>query len=51
MKKGATSFKDTIFGVFVPTKIIKLETQGNKKGLEFVTLLARIAIKSDIDIP
>ncbi len=51
MKKGATSFKDTIFGVLSRQKIIKLETQGNKKGLEFVTLLARIAIKSDIDIP
>ena len=51
MKKGATSFKDTIFGILPREKIIGLETQGNKKGLEFILVLRKKINKVDIDIP
>ncbi len=50
MKKGATSFKDTSFGILPRQKIIKLEIEGNKKGLKYITSLNKIAIKKDIDI-
>lgn len=51
MKKGATSFKDTIFGILPRQKILKLEIEGNKRGLEFITSLNKISIKKNIDIP
>lgn len=51
MKKGATSFKDTIFGILPREKILKLETQGNKKGLEFISTLGNVASKKEIAIP
>ena len=34
--KGATSYKDTAFGILSRTKLIKLEIEGTKKGLEYL---------------
>lgn len=34
--KGATSYKDTAFGVISRSKLIKLEVEGTKKGLEYL---------------
>lgn len=51
MKKGATSFEDTIFGILPRQKIIKLEIEGNKKGLKYINSLNKIATKKNIDIP
>lgn len=50
MKKGATSFKDTIFGILPRQKILKLEIKGNKKGLNYIISLRKVSIKKDIDI-
>lgn len=51
MKKGTTSFKDTLFGILPRQKVLKLETQGNKKGLEFISSLGKTGFTKDIDIP
>ena len=48
MKKGETSFKDTSFGILPRQKLLKLEIQGNKKGLEFITTLLK---NTNIDVP
>ncbi len=49
MVKGATSFKDTSFGILPRQKVVKLETQANKKGLEFIsTLPASTEIKPQL---
>lgn len=50
MKKGATSFKDTIFGILPRQKVLKLEIEGNKKGLSFITSLSKIITKKNIDV-
>lgn len=50
MKKGATSFKDTIFGILPRQKILMLEIEGNKKGLKFITLLSKVAVKKDLNV-
>lgn len=34
--KGSTSYKDTAFGIFPRSKLIKLEIEGTKKGLEYL---------------
>lgn len=34
--KGATSYKETAFGVIPRSKLLKFELQGTKKGLEFI---------------
>lgn len=34
--KGATSYKDTAFGILSRSKLIKLEIEGTKKGLEYL---------------
>lgn len=34
--KGATSFKETAFGIIPRLKLIKLELEGTKKGLEYI---------------
>lgn len=34
--KGATSYKDTVFGILTRSKLIKLEIEGTKKGLEYL---------------
>lgn len=36
MIKGATSYKDTKFGIIPRSKLVKLEIEGTKKGLEFI---------------
>ena len=36
MIKGATSYKNTKFGIIPRTKLVKLEIEGTKKGLEFI---------------
>jgi len=38
--KGATSYKETTFGIVPHTKLLKLELEGTKKGLEFLLNLA-----------
>ncbi len=44
--KGATSFKDTAFGIIPRSKLIKLEIEGTKKGLEYLYSL----IKKDKEV-
>ena len=40
--KGATSYKDTAFGIISRSKLVKLEIEGTKKGLEHLeNLLVR----------
>lgn len=34
--KGATSYKDTTFGVITRHELLKLEIEGTKKGLEYL---------------
>ena len=34
--KGATSYKDTAFGIIPRSKLVKLEIEGTKKGLEYI---------------
>ena len=34
--KGATSYKQTAFGIIPRTKLLQLEIEGTKNGLEFV---------------
>jgi Fic family protein len=35
-RKGATSYKDTAFGIIPRSKLVKLEIEGTKKGLEYL---------------
>jgi CRISPR-associated endonuclease/helicase Cas3 len=35
--KGATSYKETAFGIIPRTKLLKLELEGTKRGLELIT--------------
>src|ERR1035438_9338361 len=35
--KGSTSFKDTAFGILPRSKLLDLEIEGTKKGLEFIS--------------
>lgn len=37
--KGATSYKDTAFGIIPRSKLLKLEIEGTKKGLEYLEKL------------
>ncbi len=37
--KGATSYKDTAFGIIPRTKLLQLEIEGTKKGLEYIDSL------------
>lgn len=40
--KGATSYKETAFGIVPRSELLRLETEGIKKGLEFIfTTIAR----------
>ena len=39
--KGATSYKDTAFGIIPRSKLVKLEIEGTKKGLEYIEDLLR----------
>ena len=40
MPKGSTSYKDTKFGIVPRSKLVKLEIEGVKKGLEFIYKLS-----------
>lgn len=35
--KGATSYKETAFGIIDRSKLLKLEIEGTKKGLEYIS--------------
>lgn len=35
--KGATSYKDTAFGIIPRSKLLELEIEGTKKGFEFIS--------------
>lgn len=35
--QGATSYKETVFGVIPRSKVLKLEVEGTKKGLEYLS--------------
>lgn len=39
--QGATSYKETAFGIIPRTKLVKLEIEGTKKGLEFIDEVVR----------
>lgn len=39
--KGATSYKETALGIIPRSKLLKLEIEGTKKGLDFIYQLAR----------
>lgn len=45
---GATSYKDTAFGIISRSKLLKLELEGTKKGLEYLYDLVKK--KNDIQI-
>lgn len=42
MPKGATSYKDTKFGVISRNKLVKLEIEGVKKSLEFIYKISEL---------
>src|SRR3989338_8716323 len=46
--RGATSYKDTAFGILPRSKLLKLELEGTKKGLEYLQELVKT--KKDIQI-
>ncbi len=39
--KGATSYKETAFGIIPRSKLIQLELEGTKRGLEYIDELTR----------
>ena len=39
--KGATSFKETKFGIISRSKLVKLEAEGVKRGLKFIKTLSK----------
>ena len=39
--KGATSFKETKFGIIPRSKLVKLEAEGVKRGLKFIKALSK----------
>lgn len=43
--KGATSFKETAFGILPRSKLIPLETQGTKKALDYIVKLSNKKVK------
>lgn len=43
---GATSYKDTAFGIISRSKLLQLEIEGTKKGLEFI----RDTVKADKNV-
>ncbi len=46
--KGATSYKETAFGVLPRSKLIALEIEGTKKGLEYIHDL--IQVKKSVSV-
>jgi len=39
--KGATSYKETAFGIIPRSRLIQLEVEGTKKGLEYISALVQ----------
>lgn len=39
--RGATSYKETAFGIIPRSKLLRLEIEGTKKGLEYISKLAK----------
>lgn len=37
--QGATSYKETAFGIIPRSKLLQLEIEGTKKGIEFIDSL------------
>lgn len=46
--EGATSYKETAFGIIPRNKLLKLEIEGTKKGLDFLYELIKTNDKKDI---
>ncbi|MBW7956066.1 Fic family protein [Patescibacteria group bacterium] len=45
---GATSYKQTAFGIIPRSQLLQLELEGTKKGLEFIYTLVKAHAKVDI---
>lgn len=48
--KGATSFNETAFGIIPRSKLLKLELEGTKRGLELITGICNLEITPEIII-
>lgn len=48
--KGATSYNETAFGIIPRTKLLKLELEGTKRGLELITGICNLEITPEIII-
>lgn len=48
--KGATSYKETAFGIIPRAKLLKLELEGTKKGLELITNVHDLEITPELII-
>lgn len=46
--KGATSYKETTFGIIPRSKLLKLEIEGTKRGLDYIYDL--ISTKKNVKI-
>lgn len=46
--KGATSFKETAFGIIPRRSLIKLEIEGTKRGFEKLYSLLKLGTKTEI---
>lgn len=46
--KGATSYKETAFGIIPRSKLLRLELEGTKKGLELIAKIFKQEITSDL---
>jgi Fic family protein len=46
--KGATSYKETKFGIIPRSKLLLLELEGTKKGLEFIAKVSKQKISPDL---
>lgn len=46
--KGATSYKETAFGIIPRSKLLRLELGGTKKGLELIAKIFKQEITSDL---
>lgn len=49
IKEGATSYKQTKYGILPRHKVLKLEVLGTKKGLLFLNQKAKINVKLTLD--
>lgn len=46
--KGATSYKETVFGIIPRSKLLRLELEGTKKGLELIAKISKQEIAPDL---